>query len=455
MTDAEIRHYIERMATDCVLFQRIFPPQHHKDVNSYFGGQPRLPHEIEWPVVEGLDANGDRLPMALTFIAQIDLSELPRTPQFVVLPHFGTLFFFFNSLWCDATLDNESPGLGRVLYYSGETNSIPMRPEPDNLISCYGAEARTHYGWLRHTCSDLYQYPRSFARWPVKAHVTTGFNDVPPLCPHLGESEKSRVHSAWWDMLFELQAERLTEVFGRPVAINRYCKELDKLIEAEAGRRQVLFPDGFPFNWFCVEMIAGNLISEAHELRDWKRLPAELDSVADALEQEAASWVKQSRTLGRFVGLSAAERDDFRFWCESFVNASVGSTDDPRHWYYLEKSITKAYLEAPQYSLAESCAAASLIPEWYLKCQKWQHCVFLDDRASNAEDLLLDLAEHRMLGRFPKAPESPSANHVLLARFDSDVGMNWCWGDLGSMRFWIAQADLEAGRFENAIVCAG
>jgi len=446
-----ICEHIEGMATHCVLFERVSHPLRSKDVNSYFGGQPRIPPGLKWP--EWSDSCGSAL--ALTFIAQIDLSEIPRTPKLNALPRSGTLFFFFNPKWSDASLDNESQGLGCVLYCSDDTRLLPEHVEPENLIACYGDQSYSEYEWLAHTRSDLHQYPRSFPKWPVKAHLVTGYRDQPPSFPHLDKGLQSDAHSIWWDMLFEMQVARLTEVFGPPVVKNRSCKELEKLCERVNGRFQLRLPEEFPFNWLCVEMISGNLIYDICRRRSRNSLPVKFDSVADDLMKGAQSWVRHARAKWRFSGLDSLERSEFTSWCEAIINASDSENNDPRHWVHFDKAIRAAYLKGPSLSRGFSTDAAARIPEWYMRDQKWQDSVFLDDGASNPEDILLDLVEHRMLGSFPKCPDGPTPKHLLLAKFDSDFGMNWCWGDCGSINFWIEEKDLLAARFENVMVRAG
>jgi hypothetical protein len=60
---------------------------------SFFGGLPKLPRKIEWPRGNLLADSRERETVALTFIAQIDLSELPDFEARPYLPHVGTLFF--------------------------------------------------------------------------------------------------------------------------------------------------------------------------------------------------------------------------------------------------------------------------------------------------------------------------------------------------------------------------
>ena len=43
-------------------------------------------------------------------------------------------------------------------------------------------------------------------------------------------------------------------------------------------------------------------------------------------------------------------------------------------------------------------------------------------------------------------------SHRLLAQFDSDSGINWMWGDMGALQYWISHADLAARRFDRVIM---
>ncbi|QYU67843.1 DUF1963 domain-containing protein [Leptolyngbya sp. 15MV] len=60
---------------------------------------------------------------------------------------------------------------------------------------------------------------------------------------------------------------------------------------------------------------------------------------------------------------------------------------------------------------------------------------------------------HHLLGKplaVQGAPDEHGATHILLAQFDSDPGMFWCWADAGVLQFWIAPDHLAARRFERA-----
>ena len=74
---------------------------------SHFGGLPKLPPEFEWPRAE-VRAEVKTETVALTFIAQIELSELSGMGS--VLPQSGTLYFF-----CSSHFEDGSPPC-RVFY---------------------------------------------------------------------------------------------------------------------------------------------------------------------------------------------------------------------------------------------------------------------------------------------------------------------------------------------------
>ena len=71
------RDEIEETALPAVLVRRSDLPVPLTDkARSFFGGLPRLPPQFEWPTAE-VRANEILETVALTFVAQIDLAEVP------------------------------------------------------------------------------------------------------------------------------------------------------------------------------------------------------------------------------------------------------------------------------------------------------------------------------------------------------------------------------------------
>jgi len=74
---------------------------------SRLGGRPNLPKEIPWPVWQ------EHQP--LSFIAQLDLAELPAV-RGLALPRSGSLFFFYDSDAQPAGYDPKDKGGAQVFY---------------------------------------------------------------------------------------------------------------------------------------------------------------------------------------------------------------------------------------------------------------------------------------------------------------------------------------------------
>ncbi len=80
------RQKLESEARAAVLVRRSdLPVPLAHGARSFFGGLPRLPAAFEWPRAEVLVIDG-RETAALTFLAQIDLTELPTLAGPRLLP---------------------------------------------------------------------------------------------------------------------------------------------------------------------------------------------------------------------------------------------------------------------------------------------------------------------------------------------------------------------------------
>ena len=95
----------------------------------WFGGEPTLPPNIEWPYRPALF---DAPSFPMHFLLQLDLTQVPRLAAYPDIPTTGTLFFFVEPLvaplW-GAILDG-----GYVIYVEDDVStqaSRPMPPLPD------------------------------------------------------------------------------------------------------------------------------------------------------------------------------------------------------------------------------------------------------------------------------------------------------------------------------------
>ncbi|MEM7183852.1 MAG: YwqG family protein [Spirochaetota bacterium] len=81
----------------------------HDSTNSFskIGGMPNLPENLSWPMWQG---------KALSFICQIDLSEIKPKGTNLMLPEVGTLFFFYNQDLDTWGYNPKDKGSWSVLY---------------------------------------------------------------------------------------------------------------------------------------------------------------------------------------------------------------------------------------------------------------------------------------------------------------------------------------------------
>ena len=84
---------------------------------SKIGGLCHLPPDFQWPIFDG---------DPLSFIAQINLEELPRCPEAAALPDKGILYFFYADNSMAFGYSPEDKGAAVVHYYGGD----PLRLKP-------------------------------------------------------------------------------------------------------------------------------------------------------------------------------------------------------------------------------------------------------------------------------------------------------------------------------------
>ncbi len=139
----------------------------------WLGGAPTLPPEIDWPVVwtDQLDHDDEEISYPMHFLAQFDLSQLPRTSGMPGLPAAGTLFFFADYLdhveprGMPADPSEPTGGGFAVIYTPGDVSRCPPRPQPPFHPDFDDGFAA--YWWLDRKVD-------SFRRWPVTFEAYEG-----------------------------------------------------------------------------------------------------------------------------------------------------------------------------------------------------------------------------------------------------------------------------------------
>jgi hypothetical protein len=258
---------------------------------SFLGGLPKLPRKIEWPRGNILAADSlERETVALTFVAQIDLSELPDFDARPYLPQVGTLYFF-----CSSSFVDESSPPGRVIHYPGSAHRFPERAPPADLM-LLGGDGDNQVKWLD-GAADIhakveFKYPISFLPFqdfefqsdPVGGELLTD-----SLCEALGPGEPEQR-----DLLMHRRADSF-------------------------------MTDGdWPFNWLMIVLAVRSVLSHVrHDLDPlplWRKAPdAETLAVLRAIEAAADVWLERGASMPPLDGVDAAVKSAFRVWWADVV----------------------------------------------------------------------------------------------------------------------------------------
>lgn len=91
----------------------------------WLGGQPTLPPGIDWPWYD----QGPRARAPMHFLAQINLTALPRSDAHPDLPRRGTLFFFYDTIF--APIYTLGVVGARVIHVAEDVGDHPPRQMPD------------------------------------------------------------------------------------------------------------------------------------------------------------------------------------------------------------------------------------------------------------------------------------------------------------------------------------
>lgn len=132
---------------------------------SKFGGRPALPVDFEWPRFEAANYDGETANRPLSFLCQIDLTEIAPLDRDGLLPKKGLLSFFYemeSSCW---GFDPADEGCARVFYFE-DTDTLVPTALPEDLaeehavkeydISCKAKDSYPSYEELdRHADADV------------------------------------------------------------------------------------------------------------------------------------------------------------------------------------------------------------------------------------------------------------------------------------------------------------
>ena len=285
------RDELEESALPAVLVRRSdLPVPLTHPARSFFGGLPRLPPQLEWPTAE-VRANVELETVALTFVAQIDLAEVPGS-SWSPLPKRGTLYFF-----CSSVFVGEGHPPCRVLYSPKDGGAYPDRAPPPDLMPLAGTDGDAQVKWLDPTIDFHskveFKYPLSFRL----------FRDFYFLEDAVGG---------------ELMIEELCKALGPGEPNERDLLQFRRASEYEKDEH-------WPFNWLLITYVVRSVLSRV--LRDltsgsyYKPLTDEAAAELKRLRAGAIGWLERCRALTPMDDVDADTKAAFRSWLADVVRA--------------------------------------------------------------------------------------------------------------------------------------
>ena len=363
---------------------------------SYLGGLPRLPAELAWPEIEKYER------FAMTFVAQIDLAELPEIEE-SPLPRKGTLYFF-----ADTSDDCPEPGDCRVLYHPGDASTLPLRELPQN--SQPYAIGDEPWPWL----PESSVWARTGFRFSLEFTVFDSMRDY-----------------------FVEEGPR-----GRPARNTKVSKEL---MAAEFARRWgtrdappqspwTVFEresDEWPFVWAVIEHGARYIVHAARKAAA-RREAANSKPEFERLATVASTWIDRAAQMAPQSRCDEPTRrafvKDWRAWVDDLEAACRKSTIYPGDLHHARADIATVACY-----VCSSMSATDVIPEAYRLALEQ-----LNDVGAN-------FPRHQMLGHGETVQFAPIqyAEGVLLLQLLGDRALGWNTNTGCAYQFW---ADPEAVR---------
>lgn len=418
---------------DAVCFRPQFPPKHDAHARTYFGGRPTLPAGMNWPEIAV-----DGRKFALTFLGQIDLTDVARIASLPGLPDCGILYFFVDScIIMDGNLQDVRPEEGspwRILYSGPNAWHFNECSVPKNLIPLFGEAYQERQ--LTYSGPPLEKKWTSWINWRDRYYCfespKVSMDAVPTASFFNGHRSE----------IAPLQLEAWKKAFGQPV--HHMIRPEHTRVYSELWIPSVNFPET---NIYLE--IAGASLARII-LGPWE------DSLLSKIGQQAAAQLRKIvasvRTSELFQCTSRELRD--RFWA---VTNELADAED-RAPYKINEALLDAYFWGTIFSLTHSAESARTVSKRMINIVKSSFSVLRDERFWIHENLNRTGATiHQMFGYGREVQGNVkemcrSDFMLMLMQFDSDKTLGWNFGDAGVLQYWIKPSDLAAHNFDNVVV---
>lgn len=418
------RDEIEETALPAVLVRRSdLPVPLAHPARSFFGGLPKLPPQFEWPTGQ-VRANETLETVGLTFVAQIDLAEMPGS-GWSPLPDRGTLYFF-----CSSVFVGEGRPPCRVLYSPTDGSAYPDRAPPPNLMPLAGTHGDAQVKWLDpaldfHSKVE-FKYPLSFRLFRdfyFHSDTVGGELMIKELCRALGPGQPPE------DDLLQFRGSA------------GYAKDED-----------------WPFNWLLITYVVRSVLSHVQrDLRGGYHDKPHTDDVTAELKRlraGAIGWLERCRALTPMDGVDPDTKAAFRFWWFDVVRAYEKLDGQVRTYASeLPADLGNAInhtIRCMATQHADACDDAPLSHVANLARQNhWKTPTVEDGRRRHFSTAL-----HQMLG-YGSGPQDATEVHLedmLLLQIQGDPAFfNWHSDVGGVLHFWIDRDALDRRDFSQVV----
>lgn len=429
----KIEIVMEKYRQPAIMVHRPYPPVGLTEINSYLGGRPRLPRDIDWPLTN----NG----IPLHFLAQIDCAELPSTEG--LLPDAGVLYFFARideeMLWGES---GDPADDCRVLFAPLGTRGLqPPADLPEVQFGLSGPVV----DFKLPGDPPVQLYPR----WPVTLHRISSWPDKSAIGETFSVEYQRAVRRA--------RAAEVVRVLGLPVKARSTGDWQRSLLGSHSQEpRTASSKAPFPQLWVMVDRIARYIMKQS-AAKMWR--PPEKNGpnpvVLREIEAAATSWVAEAAR-------HRLDRAPDPIVSDKFANWLRATSERQFFEWKVQEALRKGLASAVQFAASEPEAAALIPTDYYSNMEGHHipvHVSGPDVRASGTNRWKIGENLHQMLGnaRSTQTARPVERDDILLLQLKSDDGVNFMFCDVGEAEFWINKHDLAARRFDKvfATTCGG
>ncbi len=440
LTPEEVTALVAERAQDSILLNRVWPPGAPVVGNSWLGGLPCLPPDMEWP-------QNNQTGRPLHFLAQVDCADLPTLNGTSPLPRDGLLLFF-------SDLDEERLTESHaVVYVPKAQQTVPPRALPDALPEIDHAEGQP---------TGRSNGQRNFTKWPVLPTVVKIWGDSEEAHPktfnrdYLKQSHAAHNANLGALMPPPAKSERLTDMFPRTYrkdAAGKPIRDERDQPTYDTAYNPLAMPTGFPWCGAGIEAFVESLrqqsvsaMLEAKNARhyvnakwnDTDEIRLKATAEADRKEALAAGITdladKARAVLGARPALSPVDPavlERLHSWLATLPTQARGLLHAP------QRAVSDSILSVARQAVTDPGLLALLPPAAFAVHADW-----LTPSPKQSQ--------HLMLGPAQVKTNSTAGSGIRLLCLDSDYGPGMMYCDCGVLEFWIRPDDLAARRFDRA-----